>query len=65
MDHVFYVTIEKNGTRLTVGRITGESSTDASFSYAESYLKSPDAAPISLSLPLKTEPFSADMTRKW
>ena len=59
------ISIEKNGEMLRAGCIRGESSADACFEYAQDYLKSDDASPLSLSLPLQNEPFSSDATRNY
>ncbi len=61
----FYVTIEKEGSRQLVGYIRGENSYDACFSYADSYLASAGAAPISLSFPLTEKPYSPAATRSF
>lgn len=57
------VRIERSGVLRPVGSIRGESTADARFAYAEDYLKSPDAAPVSISLPLRAEAFSAAQTK--
>ena len=59
----YLVSMERGGVMLPVGTLCGESHLDAQFSYGEAYLSDPDAAPISLSLPLQEEPFSAARTR--
>lgn len=56
------VSMERNGTMLPVGRISGENAEDSRFSYSENYLKQADPVPVSLSLPLRAEPFSAAQT---
>ena len=57
------VSIERRGKPVTVGSIFGESSADARFAYAEAYLNAPEAEPVSISLPLQSEPFSSEQTR--
>ena len=56
------VYIEINGKKHLVGKISGDSSEDAVFSYDETYIKS-DNAPISVSLPIQKECFSPEKTR--
>ncbi len=56
------VSIERNGILVPVGSITGSSSADAAFGYAENYLQDPSSVPISLSLPLQKECFSPAQT---
>ena len=58
-----YVSIEINGEQVPVGLITGNSGYSAVFQYAPDYLAFPDAQPISISMPLQTEPFSSEKTR--
>ena len=55
------VNIEKNGKLIKAGTITGNDYSDAVFCYDNDYLISGNA-PISISLPLKNEPFSAKQT---
>lgn len=57
------ITIERMGERIGIGTIEGNDYRDAFFSYADSYLTSKAAIPISISLPLQEEPFSTDRTR--
>lgn len=52
------VSLERDGILRPVGSIRGESSSDACFAYTEKYRNSPDAAPISLNLPLQEETFT-------
>ena len=61
--HDLTVRIEISGEPVTVGNIHGENPDDACFSYAPDYLRRPNAAPISLSLPLSDEAFSPERTR--
>ena len=57
------VYIEIEGKQRLVGYITGDSYIDSCFQYKESYLDSEYSMPISISLPLKKDAFSADVTR--
>ena len=57
------VQIEINGQFLQAGHITGSSFRDAAFSYDESYIASPTARSISLSLPLSQKDFDTDATK--
>ncbi|MBO6164652.1 MAG: type II toxin-antitoxin system HipA family toxin [Lachnospiraceae bacterium] len=57
------VTIEIEGIQTPVGTIRGDSGEDAVFSYDMSYLSSPEAAPISVHLPLRARPYSPQDTR--
>lgn len=57
------VQIEINGQFVPTGHITGASSQDAVFSYDDSYISSPTARSISLSLPLSKKAFSPDVTK--
>lgn len=59
------VSLERNGVLLPVGRICGETGSEAHFIYSEEYLNKLDATPISLSLPLQAEPFSAAQTKNF
>jgi serine/threonine-protein kinase HipA len=43
---------------LYAGNIT-ETESEYTFEYAQEYLKNPDAKPISLTLPLRSEPYSS------
>ena len=45
------VSIERRGKQRYVGTIEGTSPSDARFQYDEGYLRDPDSAPISISLP--------------
>lgn len=60
-----YVSIEMNGRQREVGSITGDSEFDAKFRYSEDYLNAPDAMPISLSMPLKSESYDPAQTRNF
>ena len=59
------VQIEINGQFVQTGHITGSSFRDAAFSYDESYITSPVAHAISLSLPLSKKDFDTDATRSF
>ena len=57
------VQIEINGQFVQTGHITGSNFRDAAFSYDESYITSPSAHAISLSLPLSIKDFDTDATK--
>ena len=59
------VMIEVGGQDVFVGKITGENSENASFSYADSYLSDSESRPISLSMPLEQKSFDAVRTRNY
>ena len=59
------VSLERDGILCPVGSIRGENPSDACFAYAEEYRNSPDAAPISLSLPLQEEAFTQTQTKNF
>ena len=59
------VQIEINGQFVQAGHITGSSFRDAAFSYDESYITSPAAHAISLSLPLLKKDFDTDATKSF
>lgn len=48
-----------------IGDIVGETSDDAAFSYDEAYLDLEGAIPICLALPLGSNPFSPEQTRRY
>ena len=50
---------------ISVGSITGSDVSDAVFRYGETYLSSPDAVAISISLPLQDEAFSPERTTRF
>ncbi len=58
----YAVKIERNGAWQRVGTIAGAAPGEAVFRYGSEYLQDPEAAAISLSLPLQEEPFSPEMT---
>ncbi|MGN1381588.1 MAG: type II toxin-antitoxin system HipA family toxin [Eubacterium sp.] len=57
------VFLEIKGKRQFVGRIEGKDQADASFSYAPEYCMDGRNVPVSVSLPLQSEPFSPEATR--
>ena len=56
-----YVSIERNGSMIPVGTITGEDASSARFRYFEAYLEE-TGTPISISLPLQEDAFTAEQT---
>ena len=61
----YLVHIERNGERILVGTLVGESYRDACFSYSTDYLSDPLSKAISLQLPLQEVPFSAEKTKNY
>ena len=59
------VSLERDGILCPVGSIRGESPSDACFAYTGEYRDRPDAAPISLSLPLQEEAFTPTQTKNF
>lgn len=59
------VFIEINGNSEYVGEIVGNDSTDACFSYADSYRLNPEFKAISIGLPLEEKSFDAKRTRNF
>ena len=57
------VSIEKEGKLYKVGTLEGRDHNDVSFSYDPAYLNDPEAAAISISLPLEKKSFDPDKTR--
>ena len=57
------VFIEINGESVYVGEIAGKDSTDACFTYANTYLENPEHYAISIGLPLEEKTFDAARTR--
>ena len=57
------VSIERNGTMVPAGLICGQNTSDSIFRYNEAYLRDPASIPVSISLPLQTQPFSAAQTK--
>ena len=62
MNRILSVYIEKNGKQEYVGKIVGNSSVDACFSYDDSYIEK-NGKPISISLPLEEKAFDEKRTR--
>ncbi|MDO5139608.1 MAG: type II toxin-antitoxin system HipA family toxin [Oscillospiraceae bacterium] len=58
------ISIEVNGRQIPVGRITGTAPQDACFAYSSEYIHA-GHRPISISLPLQEEPFTANATRNY
>ena len=66
MEHEKYnISIERNGRMVPVGLISGENYRTAQFSYVDDYLENENIFPISVSLPLRRESFSAEQTRRF
>ena len=59
----YQVSLEIGGKWIPVGYLSGMEAESVCFSYSESYLEDPEAAAISVSLPLQREPFSPLRTR--
>ena len=59
------ISIERNGSMIPVGTITGSSVSDACFQYDTEYRRSPEASALSISLPLQDEPFSPARTTRF
>lgn len=59
------IQIELNGENVYVGDIVGNDSSDACFTYAESYANDPNHKSISTSLPLVKKSFDAQATRNF
>ena len=55
------VSVEQNGSLIPVGKIIGDSPSDASFRYSDEY-RLGGGTPISISLPLQEDAFSAERT---
>ncbi len=62
MRHLF-VYIEIGGCRILAGKISGNGPEDAVFRYEEAYLEKDGGRPVSISLPLQREAFSAFRTK--
>ena len=56
--------IEIEGKQTYVGLITGDSPQDARFAYSDSYIAA-GYPPISISLPISRNPFSAEATKNF
>ncbi|MBR6897544.1 MAG: HipA domain-containing protein [Lachnospiraceae bacterium] len=59
----YLVNIERRGEWVNVGTIEGNDSAQACFRYSDEYLNDPASAPISISLPLTQEAYSAQTTK--
>lgn len=57
------VSLERNGVLVPVGSISGNNTSDSQFRYSEEYLHDPQAAALSISLPLQEQPYSPYQTR--
>lgn len=57
------VFVEINGESVYVGEIAGKDSTDACFTYADTYLENQEHRAISIGLPLEEKSFDAIRTR--
>ena len=62
---ILHVSIERDGMMVPVGTIIGGDPSDASFTYLPEYVQSPDAASLSISLPLREDSFSAKQTSQF
>ena len=58
------ISVEVNGKEIRVGQITGTAPRDACFVYFPEYIDAGNR-PISISLPLQEDPFTADETRNF
>ena len=56
------ISIERNGNMIPAGTISGNDPKDACFQYLPAYLTDAAAAPISIRLPLREEPYAAVQT---
>ena len=61
----YFVTMELSGQQVPVGTLTSEDGTEAVFRYDSDYLSRSRIRPISLSLPLREEPFTPAETRRY
>ena len=59
----YIVNIEKNGRQVVVGKLAGTDSGNMRFSYFPEYIAEESSSPVSVSLPLQTEPFSSEATK--
>ena len=59
------VSVEINGRQREVGSIEGDSDYTAEFCYSQDYLEAPSACPISISMPLRPEPYGPAETRNF
>ena len=60
-----FIFIEIAGSERYVGEIVKTAPSEGRFRYAKEYLSSPEAAPVSCSLPLREEDFSEQETRNY
>ena len=61
----YLVSIELAGQQTAVGTLESADGSEAVFRYSEDYLARPGVCPISLSLPLQREAFTAAQTRRY
>lgn len=61
----FDVKIELNGSMTLVGHIFYDNALNAKFLYSKEYLQNKNSVPISISLPLQEESFTASQTRNF
>ena len=59
------ISIERNGSMIPVGTITGKNVSDSFFQYDGEYCRNPEATALSISLPLQNEPFSPARTARF
>ena len=59
----YNVYLEKDGSQIRVGKIEGNSSEDARFSYSKEYIAQKDSKAVSISLPIQDESFSPERTK--
>ncbi len=59
------VRMELDGKSVEVGTLNGNGSDDVVFAYSEEYIYGKNGVPISISLPLRTEPFTPKETRNY
>ncbi len=57
------VSLERNGNLVPVGIISGKDSSDSQFCYSEEYLLDQEASALSISLPLRKQPYSPSQTK--
>ena len=63
MSRIYDIEIEREGRSILAGHITGGDEGGGTFRYAQTYLSDPQAVPVSVSLPLREEPFSERETK--
>lgn len=59
----YNVYLEVGGKQVRVGKIEGNYSEDACFSYSKEYVSKKESKAISISLPIQDEPFSPERTK--